>query len=194
MTLRQHCIHILALLVVCLFSSPALPADSPCSDKKIIGQECWVHIEELELDFLARVDTGAATTSLHATDYLIYDEEEDLRDNLGKTINFLTISSDGQYKRMTAEIARIQNVINAQGREKRYMVWLTLTANGLTKTVLANLRDRSRMKYKLLVGRDWLADDFLVDVTLEEETIAEEGEEEEPGSAISGCTPGSPAF
>jgi hypothetical protein len=72
----------------------------------------------------------------------------------------------------------VQTVRSAKGREKRYMVWLTLTANGLSKKILANLRDRSQMKYKLLMGRDWLAQDFLVDVDLLEEIIAEEGEEE----------------
>lgn len=154
-------------------------AETPCIDKRIIGQECWVKVEELGLDFLARVDTGATSTSLHATDYMIIDGTEDKRDNVGKIINFLTISTDGQYRRMEAEIAKVQTVHSAQGREKRYVVWLTLTANGVSKKVLANLRDRSRMKYKLLMGRDWLADDFLVDVNKTEDILAEEGEEED---------------
>lgn len=173
--------QIIAVLFLVLFQlgGPDLAAaDSPCVDKKIIGQECWVHIEELELDFLARVDTGATSTSLHATDYMIIDGTDDPRENIGKVINFLTISTDGEYKRMEAEIAKVQTVLSTQGREKRYMVWLTLTANGITKRILANLRDRSRMNYKLLMGRDWLAHDFLVDVDMIEEVIAAETEEE----------------
>lgn len=153
-------------------------ADSPCMDKKIIGQECWVHIEELGLDFLARVDTGATSTSIHATDFMIIDGTEDPRENLGKIINFLTLSTGGEYKRMEAEIVKVQTVLSAQGKEKRYMVWLTLTANGITKKILVNLRDRSGMKYKILMGRDWLARDFLVDVNMQEEIVTEEGEEE----------------
>ncbi len=168
---------VLALLV--LFWQPAVVcADAPCMEKRIIGQECWVHIEELDLDFLARVDTGATSTSLHATNFLIIDGTGDHFENVGKIINFLTISSDGEYKMMEAEIAKVQTVLTSQGKEKRYMVWLTLTANGITKKILANLRDRSRMKHKLLMGRDWLAQDFLVDVDMREDTVAEEGEEE----------------
>lgn len=155
----------------------ALQAGAPCADKKIIGQECWVHVEGLELDYLARVDTGATTTSLHATDYLIRGEAEDPLENVGKTINFLTVSGRGETKRVTAEIVRVQSVASAQGREQRYMVRLTLAAEGVSKSVLVNLRDRSAMKHKLLVGRDWLADDFLVDVS-REETPSEESEEE----------------
>ena len=44
--------------------------------------------------------------------------------------------------------------------------------------ILANLRDRSKMRYKLLMGRDWLSQDFLVDVDINEEVVAEEAEEE----------------
>ncbi|RJX23404.1 MAG: hypothetical protein C4563_01930 [Desulfobulbus sp.] len=169
---------LVAALLLCLLQPFSLRADSPCADKKIIGQECWVHVEGLELDFLARVDTGATTTSLHATDYLIHNESDDPLENVGKTINFLTIASNGEYKRMTAEIAKVQTVLNAQGREKRYMVRLTLAAEGVRKSILVNLRDRSKMKHKLLVGRDWLTDDFLVDVDLAREDAPEEGEEE----------------
>jgi hypothetical protein len=168
---------LLILLLGIVLPMPLL-AGSPCTDKQIVGQESWVHVEGLELDYLARVDTGATTTSLHATDFIIQSESEDPLENVGKSINFLTISSGGTPKRMTAEIARIQTVVNAQGREKRYMVWLTLSASGIRKSILVNLRDRSQMKHKLLVGRDWLAEDFLVDVELARENAPEEGEEE----------------
>lgn len=155
------------LFVWPLSSGPAA-ADSSCRGKKIIGQTCQVHVEELDLDYLARVDTGASITSIHATDFLIEKGTRDPRDNVGRTIHFLTVSSDGRYRRITSEIAEIQTVVSAQGKEKRYMVPLTLTAGGVTKTILVNLRDRSHLKYKLLLGRDWLADDFVVDVDLKE--------------------------
>ena len=93
-----------------LFLPGLVVADSPCTDKRIIGQECWVHIEELNQEFLARVDTGATSTSIHATDFMIVEGTNDFRENIGKTINFLTISTDGEYKRMEAEIAKVQTV------------------------------------------------------------------------------------
>ena len=178
MAVRKGSVFPLLYFLLILLQPALLLGQSPCTEKKVIGQECWVHVQELGLDFLARVDTGATTTSLHATDFLIIDGTDDPRENIGKTINFLTVSTKGEYKRMTAEIVKIQTVVNAQGREKRYMVWLTLTARGVSKTILINLRDRSRMRYKLLMGRDWLADDFLVDVNLAEDNVAVEGEEE----------------
>ena len=110
---------------------------------------------------------------------MITDGTDKPQENIGKIINFLTLSTGGEYKSLEAEIAKVQTVFTARGSEKRYMVWLTVTANGISKKILVNLRDRSRMKYKLLMGRDWLAQDFLVDVDMPvEEMIAEEGEEE----------------
>ena len=155
-----------------------LSAPSPCTDKIVIGQTCWVQVEELDIRFLARIDTGATSTSLHAVDFLIHDESSDPRDNVGKEISFMTETRDGEVRRLSAEIVRVQTVTSAQGREKRYMVQLTLTTSGITKNILVNLRDRSRMRYKLLVGRDWLTSDFLVDVDWDETLLAEEGEEE----------------
>lgn len=169
---RTVAVPLFIILTVILLPAGLPGAASPCLDKMIVGRTSWVHVEELDLDYLARVDTGASITSLHATDFLIEKGSDDPRDNIGRTIHFLTVSSDGRYRRLKAEIAEIQTVISAQGWEKRYMVRLTLTAKGVTKQMLVNLRDRSHLKYKLLLGRDWLADDFLVDVDLEEEPPA----------------------
>jgi len=169
----------LTILLLIQFWLPApVGAETLCRDKRIIGQECWVHVDELDLNYLARVDTGATTTSLHATNLVIDDATGDHLENIGKKIHFRTIATDGESRWMEAEIAKVQTVLSAQGREKRYMVWLTLTANGVSKRILVNLRDRSRLRYKLLMGRDWLAQDFLVDVDMMEDLVVEEGEEE----------------
>lgn len=175
---KYHRISVTLLLLALLFLPVLAGADSDCRSKRIIGMESWVHVRELGLNFLARVDTGATVTSLHANDFLIIDGTDDHRDNVGKTINFLTQSTNGEYKRLQGEIAKVQTVRTAQGKEKRYMVWLTLTARGVTKRVLVNLRDRSKMRYKLLIGRDWLSHDFLVDVDLKADKSVIEGEEE----------------
>jgi hypothetical protein len=50
--------------------------------------------------------------------------------------------------------------------EKRYIIELVVSWKNVNKTVEVNLRDRSRMNYKLLIGRNWLSGDFLVDVDL----------------------------
>ena len=56
-------------------------------------------------------------------------------------------------------------VRSALGTELRPRVLLRLRLLGVEKRVPVALRDRSHMEYRLLVGRDFLADDFVVDVS-----------------------------
>lgn len=154
-----------ALVLLLLCSASLLAADS----KQVIGETARIRVEEAGLDFVARIDTGARVTSLHAVDIVIKDASKKERDNIGKQISFVTRNNRGERKIMRARIAGVALVANAQGREYRYEVELTLNWKGKEKRVRVNLRDRSRMTYKLLIGRNWLAHDYLVDVDKKEE-------------------------
>ena len=52
----------------------------------------------------------------------------------------------------------------SHGTEWRYVVPLHLRWGDVEKRVQVNLYDRSPMAYKMLLGRDFLRGDFLVDV------------------------------
>ncbi len=66
-------------------------------------------------------------------------------------------------------IIKVSKIRNAQGVERRYAVVMDLIRNGQNKALPVNLRDRSKLEYKLLIGRNWLANDYLVDVTKNDE-------------------------
>ena len=114
--------------------------------------------------FLARIDTGAARTSVHASGIVVEGGGADMAEDVGKTIRFVLTGEDGAARPMSAVIASVQRVRNSQGSETRYGVPLKISWKGVEKTVEANLRDRSDMDYKLLIGRDWLEGTALVDV------------------------------
>lgn len=137
--------------------TPATPATAEA--KRVIGQTARVEIAEAGMDFLGRVDTGAASTSVHA---------ESVRVD-GDMVDFVIRNKDGERMAMRAPIMKRVLVRNPEGREKRVYVELTVSHDGVAKTVLANLNDRSGLTYALLLGRDWLQDDFVVDVSREEE-------------------------
>ncbi|GLR73760.1 ATP-dependent zinc protease family protein [Aliivibrio sifiae] len=142
-------------------------ADETCSNKTIVGQIETIHIKELNSNYQARIDTGAATTSIHATNIKIVgtDEESDnMRDHLGDTIKFTTYNENGDASEHTGRIIRVSKIRNAQGVERRYAVRMHLEFDGKEKKIAVNLRDRSKLDYKLLIGRNWLEGDYLVDV------------------------------
>lgn len=139
------------------------------TDKQVVGETARIKILETDFDFLARIDTGARITSLHAVDIVIQDASEHERDNVGKQITFVTRNNRNMRKILCGEIVDVALVKNAQGREYRYVIELSLQWQGKTKKVQVNLRDRARMTYKLLIGRNWLANDYVVDVDLKED-------------------------
>ena len=130
-----------------------LPAKQ--ASKRIIGQTAWVEVAESGLGFLGRVDTGAASTSVHA---------ESIRID-GEMVDFVMANRSGNRVRMRAPLIRTSMVRNAVGEEERVYVELTIRHYGLEKQVQASLNDRSSLNYALLLGRNWLQDDFVVDVT-----------------------------
>ncbi|MCW8329411.1 RimK/LysX family protein [Photobacterium sp. SDRW27] len=135
--------------------------------KSVVGQIETIKVHELEMDFQARIDTGAATTSIHATDITVNGEEpdsEDMRDHLGEMVEFTSINENGDKATYKGKIIKVSKIRNAQGVERRYAVKMDLGWNGEHKTVAVNLRDRSKLDYKLLIGRNWLSGDYVVDV------------------------------
>ena len=53
--------------------------------------------------------------------------------------------------------------------DERYKVRLNLRWQDVEKKVMVTLSDRDKMKYPLLLGRNFLRGDFLVDVDLDDE-------------------------
>jgi hypothetical protein len=134
------------------------------AEKRIIGPTTLVEEVESELDFKARVDTGAASTSVHVEEWAIEDESPTMEENIGKKIRFRIQNHRGESQWLESQIEAIGVVRTSEQQEERYKVELTLCVNDVRKPVLVTLNDRSHMKYPLLLGRNFLEDDFLVDV------------------------------
>lgn len=142
----------------------------------LIGATAPIEVEEADLIYLARIDTGAASSSLHALDLEIDDASADMNENVGKRIRFRTVTAGGEEETLESVVAAVLVVSNAQGTELRYEVPLTLRWRLFTRTVDVNLRDRSEMTYKLLIGRDWLGSSFVVDGSLDVEPVQAQAE------------------
>jgi len=155
-----------ALIVICLFFLCLPGTQALAKQKALIGETAWIEIGGVPFSYLARIDTGARVTSIHATDLKITNGSLGPKQNIGREITFKTMNRTGKIQRLTGRIKRISTVKNSQGTEQRYIIELALSWKDVNKTVEVNLRDRSRMTYKLLIGRNWLSGDFLVDVDM----------------------------
>ena len=144
-------------LAVVLFVSINVQADSR---KQVVGATEVVLIEEANLSFKARVDTGAKTSSIHAENIKI-DLSGDPR---GKSISFYLVTKEGLSRKIETRVSSVVKVRTSEMSEHRYVVPLLMKWNDSRKTVLATLNDRTKMEYRLLLGRNWLHGDFIVDV------------------------------
>ncbi len=125
------------------------------SEKQIIGRREWLSIPELNLGPLrGKVDTGARTSSLHATEIEAFEKENVL------WVRFLSV--DG--KTCEAPLVFTKKVKSSNGEVKeRYFIEVTgVTLTGEELNLLLSLSSRDTMKCPLLLGRRALTP-FLVD-------------------------------
>lgn len=166
-------IYFLCFTALLTFSISISQAQEDPVDKNCIGLGAkqivaGVEVVQLyEIAYHARVDTGANTSSLNAYDFYIEKEQPQPSANIGKWLHFTTKNEDGESKQLVAKIVKTETVRNAQGAESRYVVLLPIRWQGHEKTIEVNLRNREAMQFALLLGRNWLKNDFVVDVDKE---------------------------
>lgn len=119
----------------------------------------------------ARVDTGAEVCSIHVEAMEIPGESSDPKANIGETARLLLKNGKGETRWINARVADYTPIRTADYSEGRYYVHLTLRLGNVQKTVLATLNDRTKMKHPLLLGRNFLRHDFVVDVALDSDDI-----------------------
>ena len=132
----------------------------------IIGETAAVTEVSTGVEFTARVDTGAAVSSIHVEpdDVEIVDESPKPEKNVSKKVRLRLDNGEGEKAWVETRIEDYVEVRNAERAEHRYRVRLPLECDGVQKLAVVNLNDRSAMTYRLLLGRDFLRDDFVVDV------------------------------
>ena len=134
------------------------------AQKPVLGATASITESESGLVFAARVDTGATSCSIHAESVEVAGGSAQMEENVGKTVRFRITNRNGNSAWLERPIANVSLIKNSGCAEWRYKVPLTLLCNGKEKQVLVSLDDRSQMHYPMLVGRNLLAGEFIVDV------------------------------
>jgi hypothetical protein len=144
------------------------PAESTQPNARLIGATTVVTLVNTGLPLPARVDTGATSCSIHYEALEIKDADPDPKVNIGKPVRFLIKHKDGEGEGEWVETKIVDHVTvrTSEREDERYKVNLRLRWEDVEKKVQVTLNDRQSMKYPLLLGRNFLRDDFLVNVSL----------------------------
>lgn len=128
----------------------------------VVGWRERVGLPDLGITSLkAKIDTGAASSSIDVSDV-----EEYVADDGSTRVRFAirhkkrrTIEGDAPVVTMRT----IRNPGRGGREERRYVISTTLRVNGSEWPIEVNLARRTRMRYRMLVGRQALAGRCLVD-------------------------------
>ncbi len=128
----------------------------------IIGRNEYVSLPDFgfhEID--AKIDTGAYSCSIHC---------DDIRLNDDGTVNFRLLDDshpDYHDKDIVMPVHEIRHVKSSNGTiQERIFITTTLELFNQQYETELSLTDRASMKYPMLIGRKFLEQRFIVDVSL----------------------------
>ena len=132
--------------------------------KIIIGALETCDLPELQIfDLQIRIDTGAKTSSLHVDDI-----KKERRD--GKLGVAFTLHPDmydvEKVTRCWAPISDVRRIKSSNGAvDQRLVIKTMMVMSTVTKQIEITLSNRSDMSYLMLLGREGIGEDFLVDAS-----------------------------
>ena len=132
-------------------------------DKTVLGQTEWLYINKAKKSFRARVDTGAATSSINAVNIQHFERD-------GKNwVRFnIAHDKDAEANIIEARIDRYVKILQSSEpgeRDRRPVIKLNVRMGGITQQSEFTLTDRQHMDYAVLIGRSFIQDVMIVDVS-----------------------------
>lgn len=144
-------------------SSPAIT-----DQKTLIGGIENVYLDPPGLEFSARIDTGAKTSSLNAIDIVEFERD-------GKPfVKFkLTHPETGELLELTRRLRRYVRIKERGDRDaqRRPVVKMRVALANIDEQIDFTLENRSKFKYQVLIGRNFLNDLAIVDVSKQFTTV-----------------------
>lgn len=131
--------------------------------KRVVGNKEIISILDLELfDLDAKIDTGADSNALHCDDIFI-DEENFVH---FKLLDKVHPSYNG--KKMKMPLHELRRIKSSNGQvQERASIKVKVKFFGKEYKTVISLTNRADMKFPMLIGRKFLANKFLVDVSKE---------------------------
>ena len=127
--------------------------------KSIIGAIENVRLVPPNIVLKARIDTGAKTTSIDARNITPFERD-------GKEWVRFVCHSDKKEHTIERKIVKTI-LIKRHGKEsqRRYVVDMRIVLGNVSQLIPVTLNDRETYAYPILIGRNFLRDYFIVDVS-----------------------------
>lgn len=140
------------------WSGPAT-AKKKSEDLQILGWVERVEIIDLELEVKAKLDSGAATSSLDASDIRVIKRDD------GRWVKFnVTNPETGEVFELDKKRVRRVRIKRHSGEHQlRQVVKIEVCVGGVQSEIEVSLIDRSEFFYPLLLGRAALEDVAVID-------------------------------
>jgi hypothetical protein len=129
-------------------------------DKQLVGSIERVHLSPPGITLLARIDTGAESSSLDARDITEFKRD-------GNTwVRFRIITGeDEQSVEIERRVVRHVRILQSSATERRPVVRLRIAVGAHAQLAEFTLSDREHLSYPVLIGRNVLTDVMVVDVS-----------------------------
>lgn len=128
----------------------------------VVGWDEWISLPELGLvAILAKVDTGAQTSALHAVN--IHSYKKDGVERVKYEVHPLPNRPDVTIE-CDSQVVTRRNVISSNGEsEERYIVRTPFRLAGQEWPIELSLTNREDMQYRMLIGRSTMSGRIMVD-------------------------------
>lgn len=130
-------------------------------EKLVIGEKEKVYFPGLDITLEARIDTGATTTSVDARNIVTFERDGK------KWVRFEMLKKDGTLIKVKRPVVKRITVKRHGGEgQERQVVNMRLNISELSYYIEVSLTDRSKYKLPILIGRNFLKGNVIVDVSL----------------------------
>lgn len=143
----------LHFLLALLVTTPAL-----AQSKEVFGYVERLHIREASLVMLAKLDTGADTSSIHARQ--LHEFEKDG----APWVRFEIRNFQGEVRQIEAPVVRVAKIKRPSGpAQRRIVIKLGLCLGDMFQEEFVSINDRTKFDFQFLLGRSFLAGNAIVD-------------------------------
>lgn len=126
--------------------------------KEVFGWVERVQIREADMPMLAKLDTGADTSSIHARQVKEFDKDG------APWVQFEIRNFQGKNSEIKAPVVRVTKIKRHSGiAQRRIVIKLGLCLGEMFQEEYVSLVDRSNFDYQFLLGRSFLAGNAIVD-------------------------------